>query len=104
MNFEFFGCPGFYQDSTQKFQNLSQFIENIFENNNHHKRVSKSLCATAQTQITKCHVTFGTHCRCDIESDEFAAQVKEDFAETARNPEARMITPLVLEIIAEKVS
>jgi len=35
---------------------------------------------------------------------EFAAQVKEDFAETARNPEARMITPLVLEIIAEKVS
>jgi len=35
---------------------------------------------------------------------EFAAQVKKDFAETARNPEARMITPLVLEIIAEKVS
>jgi hypothetical protein len=34
----------------------------------------------------------------------FAAQLKKDFAGISRNPEARMITPLVLEIVAEKVA
>ena len=38
-----------------------------------------------------------------IDAD-FAAQVKEELAVASANPNARLITPLVLEIVAEKIS
>jgi hypothetical protein len=36
-------------------------------------------------------------------NQEFADQVREDLAKAEKNPNALMITPLVLEIIAEKL-
>ena len=38
-----------------------------------------------------------------IDAD-FAAQVKEELAVASANPNSRLITPLVLEIVAEKIS
>ncbi len=36
--------------------------------------------------------------------DDFMARVKQELAEASANPDSRLITPLVLEIVAEKVS